>query len=142
MEKIDTSQKIMIYKAEDGQLQIDVHLAEETVWLSINQMVELFGRDKSVISRHLKNIFETEELSRDSVVAKNATTGSDGKIYQVDYYNLDVILSIGYRVNSKQGTEFRRWATAILNQHLIQGFTVHKLFSDNNNYRTTTIIIP
>ena len=103
--------QILLYETAEGKLKLDVHLENESVWLSLSQMAELFGRDKSVISRHLKNVFESEELNRDSVVAKIATTADDGKVYQVDYYNLDAILSVGYRVNSKQGTHFRQWAT-------------------------------
>jgi hypothetical protein len=92
--------EIIIYQSEDRQSSFEVHLREETIWLSLSQMVELFDRDKSVISRHLNNIFKSGELSRDAVVAKNATTAADGKTYQVDYYNLDAIISVGYRVNS------------------------------------------
>jgi len=99
--------EIVIYTAKDGHVQLSVNLSDETVWLSLNQMAELFGRDKSVISRHLLQIFKTEELDRKSVVANFATTAADGKTYQVEYYNLDAILSVGYRVNSKQGTAFR-----------------------------------
>lgn len=89
--------EIHIYQAEDGQTALEVQLAEETVWLSLNQLADLFGRDKSVISRHLSNIFHIGELAREAVVAKNATTAGDGKTYQVDFYNLDAILSVGYR---------------------------------------------
>jgi len=116
---------IELYKTESGETQIKVRFEKETVWLSLNQMAELFGRDKSVISRHLKNIFSTDELNRDSVVAKNATTASDGKTYQVKYYNLDAIISVGYRVNSKQGTQFRIWATKRLKEYLIQGYSIN-----------------
>jgi hypothetical protein len=86
---------------------LDVRLRQDSVWLNLNQMVELFGRDKSVISRHLNNVFKEGELAREAVVAKNATTAADGKTYQVEYFNLDAILSVGYRVNSKRGTQFR-----------------------------------
>ena len=95
-------------------------------WLTLNQMAELLDRDKSVISRHLGNIFQTGELAREAVVAKNATTASDGKIYQVDYYNLDAIISVGYRVNSKRGTHFRIWATTILKDHLVRGYSLNQ----------------
>lgn len=115
---------IEIYESEDGQVL--VRFESETAWLTLNQMTSLFGRDKSVISRHLKNIFESGELDRKSVVAKNATTAADGKIYQVDYYNLDVIISVGYRVNSKQGTQFRIWATQVLRDYLIKGFAINQ----------------
>ncbi|MFN7188801.1 MAG: virulence RhuM family protein, partial [Cyclobacteriaceae bacterium] len=102
---------VEIYTAKDGKAQIEVRFENETVWLSLNQLAQLFGRDKSVISRHLKRIFEDRELSRKSVVAKNATTAADGKTYEVECFNLDVIISVGYRVNSKRGTQFRQWAT-------------------------------
>ena len=106
--------QIIIYQTADGQTAIDVKLENETIWLSLNQISTLFSRDKSVISRHLSNIFKEEELEQNSVVAKNATTGSDGKTYQVDYFNLDVIISVGYRVNSKRGTQFRIWANKVV----------------------------
>jgi DNA ligase (NAD+) len=118
--------ELLVYQAEDGQAAVDVQLKDETVWLTLNQMAELFGRDKSVISRHLRNIFQSGELEREAAVAKNATTAADGKTYQVDYYNLDAILSVGYRVNSKRGTQFRIWATAVLKRHLVQGYTLNQ----------------
>lgn len=105
--------EIVICQTEDGLTKIDVNMQNETVWLSLNQMAELFQRDKSTISRHIRNIFEEGELKRESVVAKFATTASDGKTYQVDYYNLDVIISVGYRVKSLRGTQFRIWAAPI-----------------------------
>ncbi len=117
---------IIIYKADDGLMDVQVKLDKETVWLSLNQIAELFDKDKSVISRHIKNIFKVGELERNSVVAKNATTASDGKIYQVEYFNLDVIISVGYRVNSKKGTQFRIWATNQLKEHLIKGYTLNE----------------
>lgn len=118
--------EIHIYIASDGHVVLDVNLAEETVWLSLNQISSLFGRDKSVISRHLSNVFKINELEKDSVVAKFATTAVDGKIYQVDYYNLDAIISVGYRVNSKEGVRFRKWATQVLKDHLVRGYTTHE----------------
>jgi prophage maintenance system killer protein len=125
--------EIIIYQSEDGQAKLDVRLERETIWLNLVQMAALFSRDKSVISRHLNNVFKSQELLRDSVVAKNATTASDGKTYMVDYYNLDAIISIGYRVNSKRGTEFRIWATGVLKDHIIKGYTVNeKLLRDEN----------
>lgn len=117
--------QIEIYTAKDGHVQLDVNLADETVWLSMNQMVQLFGRDKSVISRHLNNIFKINELERSSVVADFATTAADGKTYQVDYYNLDAIISVGYRVNSKEGVQFRKWAAQVLKDHVIRGYTTY-----------------
>lgn len=116
--------QLVIFEADAGQVQ--VRLEGETVWLSLQQLAELFERDKSVISRHLKNIFNTNELARDSVVAKNATTAADGKIYQVEYYNLDAIISVGYRVNSTRATRFRQWATRVLRQHLVDGYTLNQ----------------
>jgi len=106
----DTDQ-IHLFQSADGYIQFDVALDQDTVWLSLEQMVLLFERDKSVISRHLSNLFKEGELVRDSVVAKNATTASDGKTYQVTYFNLDVVISIGYRVKSQRGVQFRQWAT-------------------------------
>ena len=115
---------IVIY--EDGTLALSATVENETVWLSQKQLCELFGRDKSVISRHISNIFKSQELDKDSVVAKNATTAKDGKVYQVEYYNLDMIISLGYRVNSKQATKFRQWATKILKSYLIDGYALNQ----------------
>jgi len=117
---------IRIYQLEDGKTEINVQLDNDTVWLNLNQMVDLFERDKSVISRHLNNIFKEKELQKDSVVAKNATTASDGKTYQVDYYNLDVIISVGYRIKSKRGTQFRIWANQIIKEYLIKGYSINE----------------
>jgi hypothetical protein len=113
-----------LYQAEDGLTRIEVRIVKDTVWLSLNQLAVLFQRDKSVISRHISNVFEDEELSPTSVVANYATTASDGKIYQVDYYNLDMIISIGYRVKSHRGIQFRIWATQHLREYLIKGFAI------------------
>lgn len=120
------STDIVLYKSKDGEVSLSIKMQGDTLWLSLDQLSELFERDKSVISRHLRNIFKTGELVRDSVVAKNATTAADGKTYQVDYYNLDAIISVGYRVNSKRGTEFRMWATGVLKQHLVNGYTANE----------------
>jgi len=117
--------QILIYQTEDGLTKISVKLEDENIWLSIDQMAALFGRDKSTISRHIKNIFREGELQQNSVVAKFATTASDNKTYQVDYYNLDVIISVGYRVKSVQGTKFRVWATEKLKEYLVKGFTMN-----------------
>jgi len=122
----ENENEIIIYTTEDGKETFEVNLKEETVWLNLNQISKLFERDKSVISRHIRNIFETEELSRRSVVANFATTATDGKVYKVDFYNLDLIISVGYRVNSKRGTQFRIWATNVLKNHLIQGYTINQ----------------
>lgn len=117
--------EIILYQSEDGTTKIDVRMEDETVWLSLDQIAELFLRDKSTISRHLKNIFKEGELSRSSVVANFATTATDGKTYQVDYYNLDVIIAVGYRVKSPRGTQFRMWATERLREYLVKGFTMN-----------------
>lgn len=123
-ENVEQKSNIVIYTAEDGLTKIETTFDEDTVWLSIDQMAELFQRDKSTISRHIKNIFSEGELVRESVVANFATTASDGKTYQVDYYNLDVIISVGYRVKSKRGTQFRIWATNILKEYMRKGFAL------------------
>lgn len=119
-----TYQHFIIFKTEDDKVEVDVRFQDETVWLTLDQMSTLFDRDKSTISRHIKNIFDEGELNRSSVVANFATTASDGKTYQVDYYNLDVIISVGYRVKSLRGTQFRQWATKRLNEYIRKGFTM------------------
>ena len=118
--------QLIVFIAEDGSVSVDVRFDEETAWLSLDQMADLFVRDKSTVSRHIKKIFEENELEKDSVVAKFATTASDGKTYQVDYFCLDVIISVGYRVKSIRGTQFRQWANKVLKQHLIQGYSVNE----------------
>lgn len=115
---------LILYTTDDGAAQIQLRAVGGTVWLSLNQIADLFGRDKSVISRHIKAIFEDGELAMDSVVARHATTASDGKTYQVDHYNLDVVLAVGYRVRSPRATQFRRWATTVLREYLIKGFVM------------------
>lgn len=109
---------IIMYTTEDGLTKIETTFEDDTVWLSLDQMAELFQRDKSTISRHIKKIFEEWELQRNSVVANFATTAADGKIYNVDHYNLDVIISVGYRVKSHRGTQFRIWAMGILKEYM------------------------
>ena len=123
-EELYQKSNIIIYTTEDGLAKIETTFNEDTVWLSIDQMAELFQRDKSTVSRHIKNVFIEGELQRDAVVAKFATTASDGKTYQVDYYNLDVIISVGYRVKSKRGTQFRIWATNVLKEYMKKGFAM------------------
>jgi death-on-curing family protein len=115
-----------IMKFIDGEIEIDVKLKDDTIWVTQKQMCELFGRDKSVISKHIRNIFKSGELDRESVVAIFATTASDGKTYQVEYYNLDVIISVGYRVNSKKATKFRQWATKILKDYILKGYALNQ----------------
>ena len=102
---------MIIYTTEDGLTKVETTFDGDTVWLSIDQMAELFQRDRSVIGKHVRNIFKEGELEKESVWAKFAYTATDGKVYNVDYYNLDVIISVGYRVKSKRGTQFRIWAT-------------------------------
>ncbi len=116
---------IVIFKTDDGKISVNAWFDKESVWLSLDQMAELFDRDKSTISRHIKNVFDEGELQRESVVAKFATTAADEKTYQVDYYNLDVIISVGYRVKSLRGTQFRIWATNILKEYLKKGFVLN-----------------
>lgn len=121
--------KIILYQSKDGRATMDVCLADDTVWLTLNQMSELFERDKSVISRHLRNIFQTGELEKQSTVAKNATVQLEGErevTRDIDWFNLDAIISVGYRVNSKRGTQFRIWATTILKDHLVKGYTLNQ----------------
>ncbi len=125
----DSSGKIVLYQAQDGSVDLDVRIEKETIWLNLNQMAELFQRNKSVISRHLRNVYKEGELDRQATVAKNATVQIEGErtvTRQVEFYNLDAIISVGYRVNSKRGTQFRIWATKILRDHIIRGYTVNK----------------
>ena len=120
---------IILYQAEDGKISVDVNIKDETIWLNLNQIAELFGRDKSVISRHIRNIYKDEELNRSSTVAFFATVQNEGgrEIERnIEFYNLDLIISVGYRVNSKRGTQFRIWATNLLKQHLINGYTINE----------------
>jgi hypothetical protein len=116
--------EILLYQTEDGLTRVEARMVNESVWLSLSQMTDLFQRDKSVISRHISNVFEEGELLAPSVVANFATTAADGKTYQVDYYNLDVIISVGYRVKSHRGTQFRIWATQRLREYIVKGFTL------------------
>lgn len=126
MKKGTKTDRAIVYQAKTGAIALRGDFSHETVWASLDQIAVLFGRDKSVISRHLKNIFKEGELEKKSVVAKNATTATDGKIYQVEYFNLDVILSVGYRVNGKIATLFRQWATKTLREHITKGYTIDR----------------
>ncbi|AJY51945.1 virulence protein RhuM/Fic/DOC family protein [Halomonas sp. KO116] len=119
-------QQVQIFTSEDGLSHLEVTLEQETVWLSQAQMCELFGRERSVITKHIRNVFKEGELERDSVCAKFAHTAEDGKSYQVDHFNIDVIISVGYRVKSPRGVQFRKWATDVLKQYLIQGYTLNQ----------------
>ena len=118
------------------ELEVNVSPDEETVWLSLADLCVLFSRDKSVISRHIKNIFKDGELDEKQVVAKNATTGPDGKTYNVTFYNLDAIISIGYRVKSQNGIAFRKWAINVLKEYLIKGYVINseRTLVTNENY--------
>ena len=125
MENRENKGEIIIYKADSGP-ELQIKLENETIWLNLDQMATLFQRDKSVISRHIKNIYKDAELSQSSVVAFFATTASDGKTYNVEYFNLDMIISVGYRVNSKRGTQFRIWATQRLRDYLLKGYLINE----------------
>ena len=115
---------LLMYTTDDGLTKIEATFVNDTVWLSIEQMAELFQRDRSVIGKHIRNVFKEGELNKESVWAKFAHTADDGKTYQVDYYNLDVIISVGYRVKSLRGTQFRIWATNILKEYMQKGFAL------------------
>ena len=117
-------QQFVLFKTADERIAVDVRFQDETVWLSLEQMSTLFDRDKSTVSRHIKNVFDEGELDRNTVVANFATTAADGKTYQVDYYNLDVVIAVGYRVKSLRGTQFRQWATKRLNEYIRKGFSM------------------
>ncbi|MBP5772886.1 MAG: virulence RhuM family protein [Eubacterium sp.] len=121
---MDKLGNIVIYQTDDGTTKIDVNIKNETVWLSIEQMSELFQRDRSVIGKHIRNVFKEGELEKKAVWAKFAHTAQDGKTYNVDYYNLDVIISVGYRVKSIRGTQFRIWANSVLKDYIIKGFAM------------------
>lgn len=129
---------MLIYQSEDGKIKIDVRFENETVWLSLDQMTTLFGRDKSTISRHIKNVFEEGELPNEATVANFATVQVEGYrevVRNIDYYNLDVIISVGYRVKSQQGTQFRIWATQRLKEYIIKGFTLNdERFKTGSSY--------
>ena len=138
----DDSQIVLYQPDESISLHVKIDEASNTVWLSLDQMAELFGRDRSVIGKHVRTIFNEGELQKESVWAKFAYTASDGKTYQVDYYNLDVIISVGYRVKSVQGTKFRIWATSVLRQYLLQGYSVNRhliALQENMDKRMTHI---
>lgn len=124
---MDNHGEMLIYQTEDGLTKIDVNMQDETVWLSLEQMADLFQRDKSTISRHIKNVFEDGELSRESTVAKFATVQNEGVRQverEIDFYSLDVIISVGYRVKSQRGVQFRIWASNILKEYIKKGFAM------------------
>lgn len=117
---------IFIYETESGQTAIDVKLQQETVWLSQKEMAQLFDKGRSTITEHIRNVFKEGELEEDQVCREFRHTAGDGKSYLTTYYNLDVIISVGYRVKSKRGTQFRIWATNVLRQHLVEGYTINE----------------
>ena len=123
-EQTPANQPFILYTTDTGDVKLNVLLQDETIWLTQKLMAELFQVDRSVIAKHLQNIFETGELAEDSVSAKNAHTAADGKIYQTQFYNLDAIIAVGYRVNSKRATQFRIWATGVLREYIIKGFVL------------------
>ena len=116
--------EFLLYRSPNGEIKVEVFIHNENVWLTQKRMAELFGIDRSVITKHLLNIFESGELEQNSVCAKIAHTADDGKKYQTLYYSLDAIISVGYRVNSSRATQFRIWATKILKEYLIKGFVM------------------
>lgn len=122
---MDTKSNIIIYQTEDGNTKIETRLQDETVWLTQAQLCELFQKSKATISEHIRNVFQEGELEENSVVRKFRTTAADGKNYETSFYNLDVIISVGYRVKSLQGTKFRQWATARLREYIVKGFTMN-----------------
>lgn len=130
----NNNHNIVIYQNEEGNVNVEVKLVDDNLWLSLNQISELFDRDKSVISRHLKNIFQEDELDKNSTVAFFATVQIEGGhevTRQVEYFNLDAIISVGYRVNSKRGTQFRQWSSKVLKEYLQKGYTINKSILDN-----------
>ena len=118
------SGRVILYQTEDGSVRVECRFHEDTLWLSLAELSELFGRDKSVISKHLKNIFSEGELVREAVVANYATTAADGKTYGVDYYSLEAIFAVGYRVRSARGIQFRQWATTVLKEYAVKGYAM------------------
>ena len=122
---MDNHSQFLIYQSPAGDIKIDVRLEDETVWLTQAHMAELFGKNKRTISEHICNIFDENELRENSVVRNFRTTAADGKKYDVRYYNLDVIISVGYRVKSQQGTQFRIWATQRLKEYIVKGFALN-----------------
>ena len=130
----DTLTNFLLYTSPDGEIKVEAFLRNETIWLSQKRIAELFGVDRTVITKHLKNIFESRELKENLVSAKIAHTAGDSKSYQVKFYNLDAILSVGYRVNSHQATQFRIWATKVLKEYIIKGFAMDDVRLKNGQY--------
>lgn len=126
MEQEKKESGIVIYRAKDGKVQLKVALENETIWLSQKQMADLFSKDVNTVGEHIQHVFKDEELAENRVTRKFRVTAADGKVYETNYYNLDVIISVGYRVKSIQGTQFRIWATQVLRDHILQGFTINQ----------------
>jgi len=124
--------EVLVYQAPDGGARVEVKLDRDTVWLTQDQMSRLFGRERSVVTKHVRNVFREGELDANSVCAKFAHTAADGKTYQVDHFNLDVIISVGYRVKSAKGTRFRQWATGVLREHLVRGYSLDRKRFERN----------
>jgi len=124
--KTEPKGEIIIYRTEEGNASLEVNFTEDTVWLTQKQMAMLFNTERSVITKHINNIFRTKELEKNSVCAKFAHTAEDGKTYKAAFYSLDMIISVGYRVNSKRGTQFRIWATQVLKDHILKGYTINE----------------
>ena len=125
----------LLYKSPDGSVNVDVLIEDQSVWLNSHQMAELFDIDRSGIVKHVKNVYKTGELQKNSTCAKIAQVTKDGKKREMDYYNLDMIISVGYRVNSKRGTQFRMWATNLLRHHLLDGYTLHQKRLQEKGYK-------
>src|ERR1700754_2939042 len=121
-----TKDQIIIYQTEDGNASVNVTVNEDSVWLTQSQMQDLFAQTKQNISLHINNIFKEEELAQHSVVKESLTTAGDGKKYKTRYYSLDVIISVGYRIKSKRGTQFRIWANNVLKEYLVKGYAVNE----------------
>ena len=133
---IENNNKFIMYTTEDGQVEIEVRLEDENVWLTQNSMAELFDTTKQNISLHIKNIFDENELNENSVVKENLTTAKDGKKYKTKFYNLDLIISVGYRVKSVRGTQFRIWANKLIKEYLI----LKEIFQQNQKLKLQKII--
>ncbi len=118
--------ELVIFKSAKGQVKLRGDFHHQTLWATQAEISEIFGVERSVVTKHIRNVFKDEELEENAVCAKFAHTASDGKTYQVQSYNLDIILSVGYRTNSTRAIEFRKWATSVLRQHMIDGFTINK----------------
>jgi prophage maintenance system killer protein len=137
MPKEYKKKQVIIYQEEEKDVKVEAFLWEETIWLTQDQIAKLFDIDRSVITKHLRNIFDSRELEKESVCSKIAHTASDGKKYQTQFYNLDAIISVGYKVNSKKATQFRIWATRVLRDHILKGYTINDqvLMNQADNFK-------